>query len=68
MYATINFIVNGFFVMIDIIIDNSMYIDVNFIPSRYAFCFEFLPRIIEDTRIDIIGINSFISLVLNIKK
>ena len=41
---------------------------MNFIPSRYAFCFEFFPRIIDDTRIEIIGINNFISLVLNIKK
>lgn len=41
-----------------------MYRDVNFIPSRYAFAFVFLPNIIEDIRIDMIGINSFIILVL----
>ena len=60
--------VNGFFVMIEIIIDIMIYMDVNFIPSRYAFCFMFLPNIMVDIRIEIIGINSFISLVLNIKK
>ena len=54
--------------MIDIIIDNNKYMDVNFIPSRYAFCFEFLPRIMEDTKTDIIEIINFINLVLKIKK
>ena len=34
MYDIINLIVNGFFVIIEIIIDNIIYIDVNFIPSR----------------------------------
>ena len=34
MYDIISFMVNGFFVMIEIIIDSMIYIDVNFIPSR----------------------------------
>lgn len=60
--------VNGFFVIMEIIIDIMIYIDVNFIPSRYAFCLVFLPNIIDDIRIEIIGINNFISFILNIKK
>ena len=63
MYDNISLIVNGFLVISDIINDSIIYIDVNFKPSRYAFSFVFLPSIIDDNRIDIIGISSFIILV-----
>ena len=55
-YVRISLNVNGFFVMRDNIKDRIMYKDENFIPSRYAFDLVFLPRIIDDIRIDIIGI------------
>ena len=57
--------VNGFFVMSDNIMDKNMYIDVNFNPSKYALDLVFLPNIIDDIRIEIMGINSFIIFVLN---
>ena len=67
-YVNINFIENVFLIIRDIIKDMIMYKDVNFIPSRYALYLEFLPSIIDDIKIDIIGINSFIIFVGNIKK
>lgn len=48
--------------------DNSIYSDVNFRPSRYALDLVFLPNIIVDKRIEMIDINSFITLVGIIKK
>ena len=42
--------------------------DVNFIPSRYALDLVFLPKIIDDIRIEMIGIKSFIILVGIVKK
>ena len=60
--------VNGFFVIRDNIMDNNMYRDVNFNPSRYALDLVFFPNIIDDIRIEIIGINSFITFVGNVIK
>ena len=40
-----------------------MYIDVNFIPSRYALDLVFLPRIMDDIRMEIMSINIFITFV-----
>lgn len=65
-YDNINLNVNGFLVRRDTIIDKIMYINVNFNPSRYAFSLVFFPRIIDDIRIEIIGINNFITLVGNV--
>ena len=65
-YVRISLNVNGFFVMRDNIKDRIMYKDENFIPSRYAFSLVFFPRMIDDIRIDIIGINNFITLVGNV--
>jgi len=62
-YDNINLNVNGFLVRIEIIIDIIIYKNVNFIPSRYALDLVFLPRIMDDIRIDIMGINNFITLV-----
>lgn len=43
-----------------------MYIEVNFSPSKYALDFVFFPKIMEDNRIDIMGIRIFIAFVGNI--
>lgn len=47
----------------NIINDSMIYIDVNLIPSRYALDVTFLPNIIVDIRMDIIGIKILIKLV-----
>ena len=45
------------------IIDRNIYTDVNFNPSRYAFSLVFFPKMIDDIRMEMIGINIFITLV-----
>lgn len=67
-YVIVSLNVKGFFVIIDKIRDNIIYIDVNFIPSRYAFDLVFFPNIIDDIRIEIIGINNFITFTLKVIK
>ena len=62
-YDRISLILKVFLVRIEISIDRIMYGDENFIPSRYAFCLVFLPKIIDDIRIEIIGISSLITFV-----
>ena len=68
MYDSINFIENGFLNIIDSMIDNVIQIDVNFIPSRNALDLVFFPKIIDEIKIEMIGINNFITLVGIIKK
>ena len=60
--------VNGFLVRTEINIDNIIYSDENFNPSRQALDLVFLPIIMDDIRIEIMGINSFITLVGIAKK
>jgi len=54
--------------MREIIMDSITYKDVNFKPSRYAFSFEDFPNMIEDIKIEIIGISSFIIFVGKVRK
>ena len=67
-YVNISLKVNGLCVIRDNIIDKIIYIDVNFNPSRYALDLVFFPNIIDDIRMEIIGINNFIIFVGKIIK
>lgn len=63
----INFIEKDVLNIIVNMIDKIIYMDENLIPSIQAFSLVFLPRIIDDIRIDIEGINNFIMVVGKLK-
>lgn len=55
--------VNGLLVIMDTKIEIIIYRNENFNPSIYALDFVFFPSIMAEIRIDIMGINSFITFV-----